>query len=64
MLDNSLHPAFPMIQWDQHAIDHNDDPTAWEWKEPMGSETTLLSESQKRQLLARVQEGIYLKADP
>lgn len=58
-VDNSLHPGFPMIQWDQNAIDHNNDPRAFEWEEPMGAETTLLNEEQKKYLLAMATAEIF-----
>ena len=48
-----------MTQWDQRAIDHNDDPRAFDWKESVGSETTLLTDGQKQDLLRRAQEEIF-----
>ena len=63
-LDNFRHPGFPLIQWDQNAIDHNNDPRSFDWKEPFGSETALLSDEQKRQLLSAVQAEIFLKPGP
>lgn len=63
-LDNALHPGFPVIQWDQNAIDHNNDPRAFEWKEPLGAETALLSDEQKQQLLSAVQAEIFLNPGP
>lgn len=53
---NKLHPGFPLIQWDQNEI--HSDPQAFDWKEPVGSETTLLMEEQKRHAIALGEIGL------
>lgn len=47
-VDNSVHPAFPVTQWDQNAI--HQDSGAFERKESVGSETTLLTDEQRARL--------------
>lgn len=55
---NELHPGFPRIQWDQNEI--HTDPRAFEWKEPLGSETTLLTDGQKQNLFEYAAKEIGL----
>jgi hypothetical protein len=54
---NTLHPGFPMIQLDHNEI--QSDPKAFDWKDPVGSETTLLKDERKQQLQQDAVEELF-----